>query len=108
MIKPPRYVQHIGKAKAKPDACPVCGALSDYPTPKTTLELLKATYSRPNRVFSREVWKGYRTWFFECDHGAAMDSIVYDFNPFMAMIKSTKSWSEGKYIPIPLQFVVSN
>lgn len=104
-MTPPVYRQHIRRAKAKPDACPVCGASSQMALPGNTFgDLLKAFYSHPNRVEQRAVpgWPGFKTWWFVCEHRSPMEAAMFCENPFLAMVPRSGFQGGAYTLPVPL------
>ena len=101
---PPPYERHIGRRKAAPDACPVCGTPT-IPTfeVNSVYTALKALYTHPAHIWDRAVpgWKGFKTWYFVCTHVSALSRYVYGPSPFGLLLKTPDTW-EGKYIQIPL------
>jgi hypothetical protein len=104
-----KLVLKIGKQKAFPDFCPVCGASSAEAgigaKGLDVLKALKSVYGSAPYVASELTWGGYRQWLYVCDHGEqkqVMRELLYGANPFLKMIKKTPSF-EGKYFHLPVR-----
>lgn len=97
---------HIGKRKACPSYCPVCGTSTENPYASGTdaMSTLKWAYSWPNRVLQREVpgWNGFTTWYLECYHESPITNYVYMDSPLLSFIKKSDAFC-GRYYPLPLK-----
>jgi hypothetical protein len=65
-------VLHIGKRKAAPECCPICGSTqySEWYTSDFGA-MLKVVYGSPIRIYQQPVgenWPGYKTWYYKCYH----------------------------------------
>lgn len=68
-------------------------------------DALRVTYAWPNRIFSRDVpgWRGFKTWYFECEHENPMNKFIFDDNnSFFKFLK--KPDFDGQYFALPLKF----
>jgi len=98
------YVKHIGKRRAYPAECPVCGEKSntDYDLPFGPSQgwgELKAVYDYASHLFVREPVYGYKTWYYVCYHKKPAIWSSHD-NPFLKMV--SKDDFNGQFYPLPL------
>lgn len=106
----PVLTMMIGRRRAKPAHCPVCGLSTapgpPKPGPVTLSDLLSAYYNASWHLYKQAIWYGHSKWFFTCYHMGSMQRAIIEQerhgNPFLDMIKKggdNKGWF---YKPIPL------
>lgn len=107
MSEPNALMIHVGRKRAAPDHCPVCGAETnpEYPVGQTMADMvasLKIIYTHPSDVFALPVpgWNGFVSWYYRCYHESPMLRHLRDErNHLLGLLEKA---AESKYIPIPL------
>lgn len=87
-------VIHIGKRKALPECCPKCGCGQEVVVDLSTL--LKSYYGAWHAE-PRTVWEGAATQWYGVCGACIMATVIYEPNPFMSLLKSSKTFTGNTY-----------
>lgn len=108
----PTYRTRIGRAKAYPAACPVCGGSTELKAgdppalPVAFGDMLRRAYSEIWHLERRQLdppWENYHTWDFVCDHVDPMTRAVYSDSFMLQRVKKCDDF-QGKSFNVPFEY----